>query len=186
MRRVLALMACLAALPAHADHPGERLDEMMAQKEPAFRTVDRNDLPTPDLLRPDGAPLDLDGLSDQVIVLSFVPADCGAPCADQQRLLARVRGGVNASAMVNMVTFLVVSDVDDPVLEPVAANVVVARPEAPVGTMIARYRELAPDAPDGPLVHVIARGGRHAAIFVASAFRHINMILYINGLTNEH
>lgn len=186
MKRVLATTACLAAIPAYADHPGERLDEVMARKEPAFEAVDRDDLPALDLLGPDGAPLDIDSLSDQVIVLSFVPIDCGAPCADQQALLARVRDGVNASPMLSMVTFLVVSDSDDPVPEPSAENVIVARPQVPVTTLIRRFRALAKDAPDSPLVHVIARGNRLGGIFAGDGFRHINMILYVNGLTNEH
>lgn len=186
MRKALAFIACLAVMPAYADHPGDRLDEAMARKEPAFEAVDRDDLPVLNLLGPDGASLDLDSLSDQVIVLSFVPVDCGAPCADQQALLARVRDGVNASPMLGKVTFLVVSDADDPVPEPLAQNVIVARPQAPIGKLVAQYRTLVADAPDAPLIHVIARGNRHAGVFIGSGVRHINLILYINGLTNGH
>jgi protein SCO1/2 len=36
------------------------------------------------------------------------------------------------------------------------------------------------------MVHVIGRGGRHAAIFHGGGFSRINMVLYINGLTNTH
>ncbi len=186
MRTVLALIVLLMAVPALADHPGDRLDEVMEQKEPAFQSVDLDNVPTLDLLGPDGAPFDLDRLSDQVIALSFVPTDCGAPCIDQQALLARVRDGVNASPMLSMVTFLIVSDADDPAFGATAENVVVARPLSSIEPVIARFRALSPDTPDAPLVHVIARGNRHAGMFEGAAFRHINMILYINGLTNEH
>ena len=96
MKNILLLIALVAGLPAYADHPGDRLDEVMAQKEPAFAPVDLNELPALDLLGPDGEPLDLESLSDQVVVLSFVPSDCGQPCADQQALLEKVRGGVNS------------------------------------------------------------------------------------------
>ncbi len=186
MKHILMLIATLGAIPAQADHPGERLDEVLAQKEPAFEAVDLSDLPKLDLLGPNDAPFDLVKLSDQVIVLSFVPAGCGRPCKDQQAALAKVRDGVNASAMLSMVTFLVVGDGGGLVPAPIAENVVIARPQEPIERLIDRFRALSPEDPGAPLVHVIARGSRHAAIFEGSAFRHINMILYINGLTNEH
>lgn len=186
MKDILLLIALVAGLPAYADHPGDRLDEVMAQKEPAFTAVDLNELPALGLLGPDREPLDLESLSDQVVVLSFVPSDCGQPCADQQALLGKVRGGVNSSPMLDMVTFLVVTDASDPVPGPIAENVVVARVEKPMEDLVEQYRAIAPDHPEAPLVHVIARGNRHAGVFAGSAFRHINMILYVNGLTNAH
>lgn len=186
MRTVFALIVLLLAVPAFADHPGDRLDEMTEQKEPAFQPVDLGNVPTLDLLGPDGAPLNLDSLSDQVIVLSFVPTDCGVPCIDQQALLARVRDGVNSSPMLSMVTFLIVSDIEDPRSGEISENTIVARPRSPIETLIEQYRALSPGASEAPLVHVIAHGNRHAGIFEGAAFRHINMILYVNGLTNEH
>ena len=186
MKNILLLIALVAGLPAYADHPGDRLDEVMAQKEPAFAPVDLNELPKLDLLGPDGEPLDLESLSDQVVVLSFVSSNCGLPCADQQALLEKVRGGVNASPMLDMVTFLVVTDASDPVPGPIAENVVITRAQDPIEKLIDQYRAIAPDHPEAPLVHVIARGNRHAAVFAGSAFRDINMILYVNGLTNAH
>lgn len=186
MRKILALILAFVAVPAFADHPGDRLDEVMEQKEPAFKAVDLGTVPSLELLGPDGASYDLDSLSDQVIVLSFVPADCGAPCAEQQALLAKVRDGVNSSPMLSMVTFLIVSDAEDPAFGATAENIVVVRPKTLIKTPIEEYRALSPDAPDSPLVHVIARGNRHAGIFEGALFRQINMILYVNGLTNEH
>ena len=88
--------------------------------------------------------------------------------------------------MLSMVTFLVVSDDEDPVPRPLAENVTIARPKATVEALIERYRALATESSDAPLVHVIAHGNRHAGIFAGDQFRHINMILYVNGLTNEH
>ena len=89
MKNILLLIALVAGRPAYADHPGDRLDEVMAQKEPAFTAVDLNELPTLNLVDADGKPLDLESLSDQVVVLSFVPSNCGLPCADQQALLEK-------------------------------------------------------------------------------------------------
>ncbi|MDF1671213.1 MAG: cytochrome-c oxidase [Roseovarius sp.] len=186
MKNILLLIALAAGLPAHADHPGDRLDEVMTQKEPAFTAADLNDLPVLDLLGPDAEPWDLLSLSDQVVVLSFVQATCGEPCADQQALLAKVRDGVNASPMLDMVTFLVVSDTNDPFPGSVPENLVIARSQEPIEDLIEQYRAIAPNLPEAPLVHVIARGNRHAGVFAGSTFRHISMILYVNGLTNAH
>ena len=186
MRHIFLLATVLLAVPAYADHPGDRLDEVMAQKELAFEAADLNDLPAMDLVGPGDTSLDLADLEDQVVVLSFVPADCGAPCVDQQALLARVRDGVNASPMLSMVTFLVVSEVDNPLPEPVEEKVIVARSQAPFAALVDRFRALSTKFSDAPLVHVIARGNRHAGIFAGDGFRQINMILYVNGLTNEH
>ncbi|MEQ9037176.1 MAG: cytochrome-c oxidase [Silicimonas sp.] len=186
MRNILLLIALVAGLPAYADHPGDRLDEVMAQKEPAFEAVDLSDVPALDVTGPDGASLDLESISDQVIVLSFVPSNCGLPCADQQALLAKVRDGVNASPMLDMVTFLVVSDTNDPFPGSGPENLVIARSQEPIENLIKQYRAIASDQPEAPLVHVIARGNRHAGVFAGSTFRHINMILYVNGLTNAH
>ena len=186
MRQFFAMATFFLALPAYADHPGDRLDAVMSEKEPAFEAVDIRDLPAMDLVGPEGASVGLTDLEDQVVILSFVPADCGAPCADQQALLAKVRDGVNASPMLSMVTFLVVSDAEEPVPQPLAENVTIVRPKATIEALIERFRALATESPDAPLVHVFARGNRHAGIFAGDGFRQINMILYVNGLTNEH
>ena len=69
----------------------------------------------------------LKGLSDQVVVLSFLPAACGSPCTEQQALLKKVWEGVVASAMRDMVTFLTVSDAN--VSAGADRNGVVARPQ---------------------------------------------------------
>ena len=50
MKNILLLIALVAGRPAYADHPGDRLDEVMAQKEPAFTAVDLNELPTLNLV----------------------------------------------------------------------------------------------------------------------------------------
>lgn len=186
MKNILLLIALVVGLPAYANHPGDRLDLVMAQKEPGFTSADLDELPALNLLGLDGEPLSLEGLSDQVVVLSFVQSTCGAPCADQQALLEKVRGGVNSSPMLDMVTFLVVTDASDPVPGPIADNVVIARAQEPIENLINQYHAIAPDHPEAPLVHVIARDNRYAGVFAGSAFRHINMILYVNGLTNAH
>ena len=184
MKIAILILTGLAAIPAYADHPGGRLDEVMAQKEPAFSAIDRQGTPALSSMDADGAPIDLERLSDQVVVLSFLPAACGTSCAEQQALLEKVREGVAASAMRDMVTFLTVSYAD--VSGGADGNGVVVRPQGRIEDVIERFRTRSPQEFRAPLVHVIARGGRHAGIFEGAAFRPINMVLYVNGLTNEH
>ena len=48
----------------------------------------------------------------------------------------------------------------------------------------AAFAALSARVTDAPMVHVIDRGGRHAGIFHGAGFGRINLVLYINGLTN--
>ncbi|MEO2038805.1 MAG: hypothetical protein ABGW90_08920, partial [Martelella sp.] len=112
MKRSLILALLLVAQPAFANHPGERIDEVMAEQEPAFEVADRPSTPNLDVEEPGGSVLRLGDLHDQIIVLSFVPTDCGGPCVEQQAVLAGVQGQVNVSPMKEMVTFVTVHDAD--------------------------------------------------------------------------
>lgn len=47
-----------------------------------------------------------------------------------------------------------------------------------------RFTALSDRSPSSPLVHVIDRGSRHAGLFHGTGFQKINLVLYINGLTN--
>lgn len=124
MRRVLAITLAwaLAATAAAAHHPGERLDEVMAEKEPAFEPTDLRRLPSHDLRLADGAALDLRDPADRIVVLSFVPQDCGAPCADQQAALVEAQAAVNVTPMREMVTFVTVGPADAATERPAGAE----------------------------------------------------------------
>ena len=186
MRAVLFLAAALVASPALADHPEDRLDEVVAEKEPAFEATDVWRMPELNVV--DGAvdPLDLGDLSERIVVLSFVPDRCGDPCTAQQALLAEVREAVNITPMRDMVTFVVVAQADAGGAKQVAPNLVTVRPSdsTTVASLAARYADLSSRDDVGPQTHVFARGGRHAGIFHGGEFGYVNAVLYINGLTN--
>ncbi|MEQ8696910.1 MAG: hypothetical protein RLT05_10180 [Bauldia litoralis] len=110
MIRFLFLALLLATQPAFANHPGERLDDVVAEKEPAFEIADCPSMPDLDVVGRNGDPLLLGDLHDQIVVLSFVPHECGEPCAEQQAALAAVQAQVNVSPMKEMVTFVTVHD----------------------------------------------------------------------------
>lgn len=184
-----ALLALgLLAAPALADHPGaERIDDVMAGKEPAFEATDLQMAPELDVVTAGGGDLRLDALADHVVVLSFVPETFGDPCAAQQRTLDEVRRNLDATPMREMVTFVAVSDRRAGASAQEAANWRAVEPASGLsaGTSAERFAALSTRADGSPQVHLIARGGRHAAIFHGREFEPLNMVLYINGLTNE-
>tara|TARA_R110002126_G_scaffold291753_1_gene456857 strand:+ start:5791 stop:6417 length:627 start_codon:yes stop_codon:yes gene_type:complete len=188
MIRFLFVTLLLVAQPAFANHPGERLDEVMTEKEPAFEAADRPTMPDLDVAVQNGDPLRLGDLHDQIVVISFVPQGCGDPCAEQQAVLAGVQAQVNVSPMKEMVTFVTVQDADAPIEAPWDdANWRLAVPSAGATAVAAADRFAALSSRDGtfPMVHVIDHNGRHAAIFHGAEFQKTNLTLYVNALTNN-
>jgi len=53
-----------------------------------------------------------------------------------------------------------------------------------VAELAASFAGLSARSETAPMVHLIDRGNRHAGIFHEADFGRINMVLYINGLTN--
>jgi hypothetical protein len=188
MRTFLLFAILSIATPALANHPGERLDETMGEKEPAFESSDQR-LPAIELMSANGVELDLRDLTDSIIVLSFFPDECGSPCAKQQALLVEVQKSINITPMREMVTFLTVASPEAPAVEGWNGTNwlrATAGGRDTITELIAELGELSRRNQSAPMVHIIARGNRQAAIFHGADFERINMILYINGLTNAH
>lgn len=188
MRTPLAFLLTIAASAALANHPGERLDQVTAQNEPAFEATGSTGIPRLVLQSSDGAPLGIEDLDEQIVVLSFQPPACGAPCAEQQAALASVQESIAVTPMREMVTFLTVrAPGNAPETEWDGANWQAAAPrDGDVAKAAERFAELSTREPSAPMAHVIDRNGRHAGIFHGAAFAKMNMVLYINGLSNAH
>lgn len=188
MKRFLILAVLLVANPAFANHPGERIDEVMTEQEPAFEAADRPSTPDLDVKKSGGDVLRLGDLHDQIIVLSFVPRNCDSPCAKQQAILAGVQEQVNVSPMKEMVTFVTVHDADASIEAPWdEANwrLVIPSDEETTAAAADRFAALSSRGQELPMAHVIDRNGRQAGIFHGAEFQKTNMTLYINGLTNN-
>ncbi len=187
MKRFLFPVLLLLAKPAFANHPGERIDEVMAEQEPAFEVADRPSTPELSLEEPGGNVLRLGDLHNQIVVLSFVPQNCDSPCSKQQAVLASVQGQVNVSPMKEMVTFVTVHDADASIEAPWnEANWRLVIPSDDETTAAAdRFAALSSRGQELPMAHVIDRNGRHAGIFHGSDFSRTNMTLYINQLINN-
>lgn len=184
MKRLL-LLTVLFALPplsAFAHHPGERIDAVMTEREPAFEPTDLSRMPWLIGAGADGTSLRLADLQDRIVVVSFTPEDCDLPCAAQQALLREVQAGVNVTPMRDMVTFLTVGHVTDADWD--GANWQKIAAEGGATEAATAFAALSRRKDDAPMVHVIDRGGRHAAIFHGADFARVNLILYINELSN--
>ncbi len=201
---IARLILCSFPLSALAHHPGEELDEVMAAQEPFFQAIDQA-APEFDLAAPDGTVLSLPDLADQIVVLDYLPAECGNLCSERSERLAEVQEKVNASAMRDMVQFLTVAEdfaastpeateafAEAHGLDPVNWMLLVSQPGDPadaVRELAEAYARLLPPTPDnepaeGAAFFVIDRGGRLAGGFHGLDFEPLNMVLYINGLTN--
>lgn len=185
--RTLLLVALLSvAAPALANHPAERLDEVLAEREPAFEAIDGIS-PDLSLEAADGREFDLHGQTEKIFVLSFVPEDCGAPCAAQQQLLTEVQSGNNVTPMRELVSFVTVAAPGTPVDSAWAAENwqgVVPGGEMTTAKLAAELADGSQRAEEAPMVHILDRGARRAAIFHGAEFGPVNMVLYINGLSN--
>ena len=181
-RMVFALtLLFVPAMEAAANHPGERIDEVMTGREPAFEPTDRIRAPQLALTDASGAAVQIHDMKDKIVVLSFIPRTCGAPCAAQQALLREVQESVNVTPMREMVVFLTAGTATDSGWDGTNWNrVAVENGTAPAAASFAALSERDRDV---PMVHVIARGGRHAGIFHGAEFGRVNLVLYINELT---
>lgn len=188
MKRSLALAILLVAQPAFAHHHGERIDEVMAEREPAFEVADRPSTPDLDVEEPGGDVLRPSDLHDQISVLSFVAQNCDSPCAKQQAVLVGVQEQVNVSPMKEMVTFVTVHDADASIEAPWdEANWRLVTPSNNETTAAAanRFSAFSGRGQESPMAHVVDRNGRHAGIFHGSDFSKTNLTLYINQLVNN-
>ncbi|WP_375600360.1 hypothetical protein [Devosia sp. Naph2] len=185
MRFFLLLVLLGISSPTLANHPGEQLNEVMAAKEDAFEAVD-GPVPKLALRTAEGGELDLGAFADKIVVLSFVPEECGSACAEQQQLLVQVQEDINVGPMQNMVTFVTVADsarANPQQWDTVNWIAAIAAGEL-VGQQANRMAKISARDRQAPMVHVLARGGRQAAVFHGAEFRPMNMLLYVNGLTN--
>ena len=186
----LASTFVLIAGTAFAHHPGVQLNEVMAAQEPGFEPVGHIDAPEFDLKTATGAHLHLADFDGKVLIFSFVAGDCGIGCVAQQAALAAVQARVNITPMLGMADFLTIlepghslPEAATSAFDPANWQVLTAGPAAgdPAVYVAVSTRKGAL-----PMTFMVDRLGQVGGIFHGSTFGQVNMLLYINGLTNDH
>jgi protein SCO1/2 len=209
MRSALPTALLLTALSvppaAMAHHPGGTLDKVMGSRELFFQVIDQP-APAFELADADGNIVRLSDFADKIVILNFIFAGCTDVCPLHSALIADVQGKINITPMRDMVQFITVTT--DPVtdtpdvlraygevhgLDPRNWVFLTRRPDDPedatrklAETYSLRFVPLdAGQQMHGVVTHVIDRGGRLAARFHGLRFNPMNLVLYVNGLTNS-
>lgn len=200
----LAIATIVFSAPGLAHHPGVDLDKVMGKKEQYFQAID-SPAPPFDLSDADGNIVRLSDFDDKVIILNFIFANCTDVCPLHSELIARVQSMINTSPMEAMVQFITVttdpeSDTPEILRRYGEAHGLDSRnwkfltrrpgdPEDVTRSLSQAYNVIFEPLDGGQQMHgvathVIDRGGRLAAKFHGLRFEPLNLVLYINGLTN--
>ena len=203
---VVLSLVLAPALPALAHHPGADLDKLMGSEEKFFQVIDEPAAPPFELADADGRVVRLSDFSDKIVVLYFVFASCTDLCPIHSEVIADIQHKINDTPMRDRVQFLAVTT--DPVKD--TPEVLKAygpahgldahnwmflttpsdQPEDATRKLAEAYNLRFEPLEDGQqmhgiVTHIIDRGGRFAAKFHGLRFDPLNMVLYINGLTNN-
>lgn len=200
------LLVFLLAPPASANHPGDDLDEVMAKKEEFFQAIDEPSAPAFELANIEGNTVRLADFSDKIVVLNFIFASCTDVCPRHSDLIADIQEMINATPMRDMVQF--VSITTDPArdtpdvlraygpshgLDPynwIFLTTLPGQAEDVTRTLSEAYNVRFEPLDDGQqmhgvVTHIVDRHRRFAAKFHGLRFDPVNLVLYVNGLTNE-
>lgn len=201
----VALALLTIAAPSYAHHPGENLDAVMGSKEKFFQAIDRA-APDFSLRNADDKTVKLSDFQDKIVVLNFVYTSCPDICPLHAEKIAEVQGLINSTPMRDLVQFITVTTdpKNDTVealksygpthgLEPSNWSFLTTRPnqrndETRKLAEAYGHKFVKTDngyQAHGVVTHIIDRGGRWAANFHGLRFAPVNMVLYINGLTND-
>ncbi len=201
--RVVAAVACLVLVSSFAvAHELVDVQSDLKQREPAVAFEPGVGSPFPDfhLDDPDGKRVDLGGLRGKVVVLEFISmrSDDGAAQGD---LMAKIQGDVAAGHMQSQVQFLSVA------LDSERDTVATRKSYGPAhglneenwtllaGTSDDATQRLAaelqkPPADSAsrasPVTYVVDSAGMLRARFFGLTFDPLNLVIYVNALTNDH
>ena len=207
-RRLYLLAACLAAALAAspaAAHSVQELEGDLFGRERYFQPLEGRGAPGFTLRDGDGREVSLEDFRGMAVVLHFVYASCPDACPLHADLIARVQAMVNRTPMRDLVRFVTITT--DPVndtpevlraygpahgLDPANWLFLTSGPEWPGATraLVERFGHKFTATAGGAQVHsvvthVIDREGRWRANFHGLEFEPINLVSYVNALTND-
>lgn len=188
-----------------AAHSLKELEDQLTAKEPYLQIVSQ---PAPNFVLQDaqGRTTDLKGLRGKVVILYFIYASCPDVCPLLSDKIAKIQQQINRTPMRDMVEFVAITtdpERDTPAvlrdygpahgLDPANWLFLTSGADHPTQT-----RELAKaygleftPVDDGTLMHglvthVIDKSGNLRARFHGLKFQDLNLILYVNALTNDN
>ena len=181
----LCTATLLTVTPAFANHPGENLNQAMADKEAAFEPIAPLEVPDVTWVAQDGDTGSLDAMTGKITVLSFAHDACGSPCDAQQEQLVKTLSALNASAMREMVAFVTLRDTVS--AAPAEQNWTSAQlsDAERLGDTVNAFASASGRTNQDPMVHLLNREGARVGIFHGADFKPTNLVLYINGLTHQ-
>lgn len=195
----------LAGIPALADHPGHKLDEVMGSKEKYFQVIDKP-APAFSLQDADGRAVTLDDMRDKIVVLHFVYTGCPDICPLHAERIAEIQEMVAQTSMNIRVQFVTITtDPENDTAEVMKDYGPAHGLERDNWIFLTKRSEQAEDdtrklaekfghkfiksesgyQTHSSVTHIIDRGGRWAANFHGLKFRPVNLVLYLNGLSHN-
>lgn len=205
VRWVFALLMTVSIAPAASAHSLKYLEQKLTDKEQYFQVINK---PSPDftLRDADGRIWRLEDLREKVLVLHFIYAGCPDICPLHAERIAELQTLINPTPMKDMVRFITITT--DPVndttevlrdygpahgLDSVNWLFLTTTPEQPEDTT----RQLAAAfghrfakvegsyQVHGTVTHIVDREGRWRANFHGLDFESVNLVMFVNALTND-
>jgi protein SCO1/2 len=202
---IAALALILAFAPVAQAHSLDEVDAMLGDKEKYFQAVDK---PAPDFrLQPaDGRTVQIADLRGKVVVLHFIYASCPDVCPLHAEKIAQIQEMVNDTPMKERVMFVTITT------DPSRDTLDVLRDYGPSHGLdhvnwlfLTATPEQAEDATrklaetfghgftktgdgmqmHGVVTHIIDRNGRWKANFHGLKFDPVNLVTFVNALTND-
>jgi protein SCO1/2 len=201
----LLALALSALAPSTLAHSLEEVDETLRDKEKYFQPVD-SEAPGFTLQDAEGRSVRLTDLRGKVIVLNFIYTNCGDVCPLHTERIAQVQSMINQTPMKAMVAFVTITT--DPKrdtgqvlrdygsahgLDPANWMFLTAAAGEPEDSTrkIAEAYGLKFLAGEGGMqmhatvTHVIDQDGRLRARFHGLKFEPVNLVIFVNVLTNR-
>lgn len=202
---LLVIAAVMALLAPAAAHSLEEVDQDLRDKEQYFQPVD-NEAPAFTLQDADGRVVGPDTLRGKVVVLNFVYTNCPDVCPLHAERIAEIQKMINQTPMKEMVEFVTITTDPQRDAGPVLRDYGKAHGLDPANWV---FLTSAPDKPEnatrkiaeayglkftagdggmqmhGVVTHVIDQDGRLRARFHGLKFEPVNLVVFVNALTNR-
>ncbi|MEJ6846842.1 SCO family protein [Sinorhizobium fredii] len=199
---IALMVTCATAAQAHSL---EEVDQGLRDKEKYFQAVDV-EAPAFTLQDAAGRTVRLSDLRGKVVVLNFVYANCPDVCPLHAERIAELQGMINQTPMKAMVEFVTITtdpkhDTDTVLreygpahgLDPVNWIFLTAtqnQPEDSTRKIAESYGLKFTESEEGMqmhgiVTHVIDQNGRLRARFHGLKFEPVNLVVFVNALTNR-